>query len=636
MMIRLLRTELFRITLLGLLFSWSAVAWADVETAPRPRPAIKLVGFRTVETAIPADPKLARAASTASSDTVTPGFLGIELIQDEAGLIRVEAVAPESPAEAAGLEEGDQILQIDDEVVSNLSRLKDQLRGVAADTAVQLQIKRNDALQTITITARPLSRPLSLQSARAPTTPRVLLGVQSRMSDDGLTVTAVTSGSSAEKAGLKSGDLILQVDEQELDAENSLRDLLMDKSPGDVVRIQLKRGDEEMEVRATLSANPQAQAGRRQQSLGWDDRLPRAWTRPDYKLAVIGVEFPDTKRNDKVKDADWEESLFSIGSYNDRNATGQRAFGSMNDYFQEISYGKFSVSGKFVGWVEVSKKRAEYGVGTSKAPLLNEIMELATKEFGRNTFNDYDGIFILYAGGMATSNRGNVYWPHRATLTYQGKRWPYFIVNEMARNNQMRDISVFCHEFGHMLGLPDLYARPENPGSEGVWQWCAMSNQLGSGRPQHFSAWCKDQLGWIKPVVIDPRIKQKLVLSPIETDPSQCFKVLVRPDGSEYFLLENRRKIGYDTNLPGQGLLVWRVVRGGKPVLEESHGIEGPQGPRSFTTSVPFPSRSNDSFTPYTTPSSKSQLGGGFDVHITNIRELPDGRITFHMGYEYH
>ena len=97
-----------------------------------------------------------------------------------------------------------------------------------------------------------------------------------------------------------------------------------------------------------------------------------------------------------------------------------------------------------------------------------------------------------------------------------------------------------------MLGLPDLYARPELPGSEGVWQWCAMSNQIGNGRPQHFSAWCKEQLGWVKPTVIDPRVKQQLVLSPIETDPTQCFKVMVRADGSEYFLLEVRQKVGWD------------------------------------------------------------------------------------------
>jgi hypothetical protein len=76
------------------------------------------------------------------------------------------------------------------------------------------------------------------------------------------------------------------------------------------------------------------------------------------------------------------------------------------------------------------------------------------------------------------------------------------------------------------------------------------------------------------------------------------------------------------------------VVRN-RPILEESHGILGPAGPRLFTASVPFPSKSNDAFTPYTVPSSRSQLGGGLPIHITNIRRLPDGRITFFVGWEF-
>ena len=121
--------------------------------------------------------------------------------------------------------------------------------------------------------------------------------------------------------------------------------------------------------------------------------------------------------------------------------------------------------------------------------------------------------------------------------------------------------------------------------------------------------------------MIDPALKQKLVLGPVEDSPKECFKVLARPDGSEYFLLENRKKKGFDASLPGEGLLIWRVVQG-RPILEESHGVEGPAGPRVFLDSVPFPSNSNRAFTPFTTPSSRSQLGGGLPVHITNIRRL--------------
>ncbi|MGH2551607.1 MAG: M6 family metalloprotease domain-containing protein, partial [Thermomicrobiales bacterium] len=157
----------------------------------------------------------------------------------------------------------------------------------------------------------------------------------------------------------------------------------------------------------------------------------------------------------------------------------------------------------------------------------------------------------------------------------------------------------------------------------------------GLGKPQHFSAWSKEQLRWISPAVIDPTVKQKLILSPIEDSPKQCFKVLARPDGSEYFLLENRRKKGFDMSLPAEGLLIWRVIHN-RPILEESHGVEGPSGPRLFLNSVPFPSASNNAFTPYTTPSSRAQMGGGLPVHITNIRRLPDGRVTFYVGYEYY
>ena len=76
------------------------------------------------------------------------------------------------------------------------------------------------------------------------------------------------------------------------------------------------------------------------------------------------------------------------------------------------------------------------------------------------------------------------------------------------------------------------------------------------------------------------------------------------------------------------------IVRG-RPILEESHGVGGPRGPGTAPGLVPFPSTSNDAFTPFTVPSSRAQLGDGLPVQITNIRRLPDGRITFFIGYEF-
>src|SRR5208282_2937809 len=111
-------------------------------------------------------------------------------------------------------------------------------------------------------------------------------------------------------------------------------------------------------------------------------------------------------------------------------------------------------------------------------------------------------------------------------------------------------------------------------------------------------------------------------------------KVLVRPNGSEYYLLENRCRKGFDSDLPAGGLLIWRVVND-RPVLCESHGLDSPKAPETQLGSIPFPSKFNNAFTPDTTPSSSSPMGGGLPVHIRQIQSLPDGRIAFVIGYEF-
>jgi M6 family metalloprotease-like protein len=266
---------------------------------------------------------------------------------------------------------------------------------------------------------------------------------------------------------------------------------------------------------------------------------------------------------------DWEESLFSTGKYTGKSATGQTVYGSLNDYYLEQSCGTFRVEGKFFDWVEVSKKRETYSADANRFALLTEALDRLLERDGKDALKDYDGLFFVYAGKRVQTQRGGLYWPHRSTVNYKGTRWAYFICPE--GGDQLSSISVIAHEFGHMLGLPDLYAQQDNPGSEGLGVWCTMSTGHGrDGKPLHFCAWSKEQLGWIKPAVIDPTVKQKLILSPIESTAKECFKVLIQPDGSEYLLLENRMTKGFDRDLP-----------------------------------------------------------------VTNIRKLPDGRITFYIGYEY-
>jgi M6 family metalloprotease-like protein len=590
---------------------------------PSPEDALPAMPeYRTVDRAITAEIRKGAQAPVGQS-----GYLGVTLAPPARGLLRIADIASDSPAEKAGLKAGDLLLELNGEPVDDVDQFRDAIHGASPGEETRIVVSRQGARTELRATFGALSRPLKVGERRA------VLGVQmgEPVEGSGAPITRLTPGSAAEKAGLKSGDVIQKIDGAVITSGNLVADSLSEKKPGDVVTVVVQRNGKSEEVKVTLAADPASE----ERGAGFF-RGGSYWKKDTYRLAVIPVEFADVKHNEKITTKDWEESLFSLNAYSKKNsATGQPVFGSLNDYYQEQSCGAFRVEGKVFDWVEVGKKRPDYAPGTGqneKTAFVSEAMAKVAARDGADALKSYDGLFLLYAGERVQTNRGGLFWPHRANATVQGKRWPYFIVQE--GGPRMSSISVIAHEFGHMLGLPDLYARPENPGSEGLGGWCAMSNENGSGRPQHFGAWCKEQLGWLKPVVVDPTVKQRLVLSPVVGSSTECVKVLVRPDGSEYLLLENRRKKGFDQDLAAEGLLIWRVVRN-RPILEESHGVDGPSGPRVFLREVPFPSRANDAFTPYTTPSSRSQLGGGLPVHLTTIRKLPDGRISFAIGFEY-
>jgi M6 family metalloprotease-like protein len=602
-------------------FAWSlAAAPIDVPKIVHLLP--DLSEFRTVDKAITTRLSMASAAAVGQA-----GYLGVYVTPDSRGKLVLAEVAPQSPAAKAGLQAGDVLVRLGDQPVENSDRFRELLQARAPGDKVVLAIIRKDKPLELTATLDALSRPMKVNDERAS------LGVRigEPRDEDGVPIGRITPGSPADKAGLKSGEILLRIDGHALSSSFNLADALAEKKPGDTVTVTVRRDGKDVELRVDLVAD-QGPGGRR--GGGWDNRALSYFRKDVYRLAVIAVEYPDVKHNPKITQKEWEEALFSRKAYvSKNNATGQPVYGSLNDYYQEQSYGALRVEGKMFNWVEVGKKRADYGQNTNnRASLLVEALDKLLDRDGKDALKEFDGLFFLYAGDRVRTNRGGLYWPHRASVSHQGKRWAYFICNE--GGSRMSNISVACHEFGHMLGLPDLYARPENPGSEGLGVWCAMSNQIGNGRPQHFCAWSKEKLGWVKPAVIDPTVKQKLILAPIEDSARECVKVLIKADGSEYLLLENRRKKGFDQGLPAEGLLIWRVVQN-RPILEESHGVEGPAGPRVFLNAVPYPSTANNAFTPYTTPSSRSQLGGGLPVHITNIRRLADGRITFYVGYEY-
>ena len=127
---------------------------------------------------------------------------------------------------------------------------------------------------------------------------------------------------------------------------------------------------------------------------------------------------------------------------------------------------------------------------------------------------------------------------------------------------EMAPVGVPCHELCHTFGVNDKYGL--GAGTRPLGPYCLVCKGThgaapsGRHRPFHLCAWCKSVIGWVRPAVIDPSTPQKLALRPIGHGATEAYRILLRPDGEEYLLLENRRREGWHTDLPSPGMLVLR------------------------------------------------------------------------------
>ncbi|MDY3556187.1 PDZ domain-containing protein [Gemmata sp. JC717] len=577
---------------------------------PQPKPADDVAGYRTL-----AEATTAKVVAPKGGPGRVP-YLGAAVAAAADGRAVVEDVQPGSPAAKAGLKTGDVVVRVGENAVKTPQAFREWLQSYRAGDVVTLGVSRDGKTTDLTAALAAVSRPMTRGGGAAP----IGVTLVEDKSGKGIFVETVQKDSPAASSGLKAGDLVLSLDGAEMSRPSRLGELIAERRAGDVITFAVTRDGKPAEVKVTLAAE------RSRSGAG----VTAVWTGPSLRLAVVCVEFADTQHNAKVTPRELDRAFFSQDGHTGKNVTGKDVHGSLGDYFREQSAGAFRLEGKVFDWVAVAKKRGDYiqGSGTSnKTALLADALALLTARDGERALDGFDAVAFVYAGSRYRTNRGAVYYPHSGTVSFKGKAHRYLIGEE--GGTSLAPIGTFVKPLCELLGVPDLAARTENIGSEGLGPWCAMSDTFETARPQHLSAWCKERLGWLKPVVVDPTVKQKLVLSPRE-----CLKVLVRPDGSEYLLLECRTKKGFDTDLPAEGLLIWRVVDG-RPVLEEAHGVEGPSGPTSSLSAVPYPSPANTAFTPLTTPSSRSPQGGGLPVHITNIRRLTDGRVAFQIGYEF-
>mmetsp|Transcript_39494 Transcript_39494/g.95534 ORF Transcript_39494/g.95534 Transcript_39494/m.95534 type:complete len:410 (-) Transcript_39494:133-1362(-) len=107
------------------------------------------------------------------------------------------------------------------------------------------------------------------------------------------------------------------------------------------------------------------------------------------------------------------------------------------------------------------------------------------------------------------------------------------------------------------MGLEDLYDRNEGGAGIGGWSLLALDVGFADGYPPAMDPFSKERLGWGTFKQLSES-RNSIVLKPSYTS-HQYYKITKGfPDG-EYLLIENRQKIGFDSKIPGTGLLIWHI-----------------------------------------------------------------------------
>ena len=291
---------------------------------------------------------------------------------------------------------------------------------------------------------------------------------------------------------------------------------------------------------------------------------------------VIMVNFKDLK----FKHSQTEfEAMLNESGYSQNGGVG-----SARDYFIACSDSVFSPLFDCYGPVELSKEYAYYDSRAAQMVVeaCNKVKDELGIDFAQyDTNNDgrLDNVFVYYAGhNEAEGGPSASIWPHRSVVgtgdRIDGKLiYDYACTSELrgSAGNSMCGIGTFCHEFGHVLGLPDYYDTDDDTDqyTVGSWDIMASGSYNGNGKtPPTYTAGERFQLGWLTPVQLTDA--GLYTLEPIESGTKQVYLIangthnLSWADASpnEYWLLENRQRVGWDrhsTSLPGTGLLIWHV-----------------------------------------------------------------------------
>lgn len=412
--------------------------------------------------------------------------------------------------------------------------------------------------------------------------------------------------------------------------------------------------------------SPRVTAPRRAQQADSRMRASSETTESQYLVILVGFsDLPFTFTNN-----DFDRWL------NEKGYSVDGGTGSVKDYYRDNSMGQFIPNFTVLGPYTLPYTQLYYagnsedtGEDANPRAMIVDACKIAKEQNPDIDFsifdNDKDGymdnVNVVYAGySEASTGNGDDMWPHSWTLEEFSLTIDGIIIDAYgcsaefvgAEGKKMDGIGTFTHEFGHVLGLKDMYDTDEytdgyglDPGDYSIFASGSYNNE--SRTPPCLMAFERMQMGWCKPIELNEAAD--IALNPISDNTAYYINAQSgRPEGTghEWFVLENRQKTGWDTYLPAHGLLIYHYDYTNE-MVEKYWSVNGPNNnskhrcmyikpadgidDTNTRNGDTYPGRSgNTEFTDNTTPNALNWAGEKTNTPITNIRE-EEGIIYFQV-----
>ena len=276
------------------------------------------------------------------------------------------------------------------------------------------------------------------------------------------------------------------------------------------------------------------------------------------KWILLRADFSNT-------DADY--STYDIPYFNERYFEANAPKPSCYDYYYEASYGALSITGEIWGggsggdgWYKGDHTKNWYinngGRWLVKEAILASDADIDYSQYDVDNDGYVDTCILFYPDQVFSGGL----WPHRSSglnISVDGVIVDSYFLTGYDTSNDSKTMTISVHEYGHILGLPDLYDIDYS--SNGVGKWSLMSNNYDNQqRVPSPEPWSKVVLGWVDPVVITDDVTGYSL--GCYQDSPEVLKVWTNGlVGQEYFLIANYQKKKTDLNRPGEGLLILHV-----------------------------------------------------------------------------